>query len=566
MDLFWNTFWRMPEQPSPAIQPRKKTSQVFDIPEILERIFYFTDEFTLRRAAVLVCREWFYMNVNLFPRTVYYENGMKKKQPELLVSRLTGAARLCCDLTVHASVLDLRDPFESNIMNVIVNSQEEYRKQLEKRSQSETHKPTIHSLSPLEDMTINVRHYIDRSLDTFPFPKTLTSIALYLQSKSSSADFNISRIVCNCPLLEELSVETLLQERITLTWDEPMTLHEDLALRSLTLNHISMSHAGLEHILSLTPKLKELEGRMPYLTTLELHWQRKGTLETSGSFTDTVLTACRLLFEYLCNSQYAVNLRVLKTGVFHHDMDLYGRGLPLDSSDITDNNSAPLQELWTPPGVWRCRNLRVLHINLQDPTSSMKRSAHSRIVFGYISRVAPQLEELEIVHPYIAVLKAPDHLYASKLCMQLEGGFCLLGRLRFLQRLTVYSPGGGILGLCKKKDLSWMVPSGQSDEFKEMRRQEIASWQSLRLVEDQCLLAQPQDGDISGDGASLDAELFRYLGLLRDVEEVINAIDAGSLVPFPSLVGVSFMTQALQGPQKKLERLFGKPKRGFRLW
>jgi len=138
----------------------------------------------------------------------------------------------------------------------------------------------------------------------------------------------------------------------------------------------------------------------------------------------------------------------------------------------------------------------------------------------------------------------------------------------------VYAAGQrGNTEICHEMDLNWIVPSGRSDKFKELRQQEIASWQSLRLVEDQCEKLQQQelqdDRDGSADnGGSLDAEVrgqFRNLGLLMDVEETINEIDGGSLVPFPSLAGLSFSFGFLQWPEKELNRLFPKPKSGFSL-
>lgn len=475
-------------------------------------------------------------------------------------------------------------------------------------------------------MVIDIANYINGSFDTFPLPETLTNVTLHIHS-SGDASFNFSRILRQCPLLETLSIETIMRDHIYLTWDEPMTPHRDFALRSLTLNQVILQHTELKRILSSAPRLKvlkligmtssgldltllcshiktlsldletfhfsaydkiltedlqqqtleicpvtsewnlwasdmsplllkKLEVHTPCLTTLELHWQRKGNVTAFEGYRDDIVTASRLLFEYLCNSPSATNLRSLKTGVLYRNMDVFGRGQSFDTS-----YSPALQAPSTSsgPGIWRCRNLRVLHINLRDPMSSMKRRIQSRIVFGYIARVAPHLEDLEIYFPYFIVNKAPEHIYAARLCMQLEGGFCLLGRLRCLRRLKVYAAGGGITKLCREMDLNWIVPYGRSDKFKELRQQTIASWQSLRLVEDQCEKARQQqqdDGDGSGDNrCSLDAEVrgqFRNLGLLLDIEETINEIDGGSLVPFPSLTGLSFIHPILLRPEKAL--------------
>ncbi|KAG0064462.1 hypothetical protein BGZ90_002196 [Linnemannia elongata] len=180
---------------------------------------------------------------------------MRLRQPELVVSRLTGATRLCCYHTVDEVSRDVKNPFKSNIRDVIVDSQVEYRKQLETRNQTATHKhkPAIHSFSPLREMDIEIVQYISGSFDTFPFPETLANVTLYIHSSRNA-------ILRRCPLLGMLSIETIRCDYNCLSWeDEPMTPHRDLALRSLTLNQITLQHSMLTHILSSAPRLKVLK-------------------------------------------------------------------------------------------------------------------------------------------------------------------------------------------------------------------------------------------------------------------------------------------------------------------
>lgn len=59
---------------------------------------------------------------------------------------------------------------------------------------------------------------------------------------------------------------------------------------------------------------------------------------------------------------------------------------------------------------------------------------------------------------------------------------------------------------------------------------------------------------------------FRKLGLLMDVEETINEIDGGLMVPFPSLTELSLSYGFLQWPEKELSQLFLMPKSRFSLW
>jgi hypothetical protein len=316
--------------------------------------------------------------------------------------------------------------------------------------------------------------------------------------------------------------------------------------------------------------LLELEAHTPCLTTLELHWRRKGSIVGYEKSPDDIISASRLLFTYLCNSSYAVHLTTLKAGVFHHDMDIYRRGRYSNHNKLAVDSLPPsLKETLTYSGIWRCRNLRVLHINLRDPTGSMKRRLQSRIVYGYISKVVPHLEVLEIFYPYYNTAEGafisglqPFH----RIPMVLDGGFCLLGRLRQLRRLSVVSAGGKSATSCKEMDLNWMVPSGRSgDKFRVMRRLEVESWQHQQFIEEQWYQEQDQeqqrqDDSISGkDGGSLDLELrgqLRNLGLLSEVAEMISKIDTGSIVPFPSLRGLSFEHPMLRAPEKELKELF----------
>ncbi|OAQ36767.1 hypothetical protein K457DRAFT_120088 [Linnemannia elongata AG-77] len=319
----------------------------------------------------------------------------------------------------------------------------------------------------------------------------------------------------------------------------------------------------------MTPSLlKELEAHTPSLTTLELYWRWKGGLVDNEKSPDDIIRASRLLFEFLCDSSQAVHLATLKAGIFHQDMDLYRRGrYPNQNKQAVDVLLPALQESPSCSGIWHCRNLRVLHINLRDPTASLKKRLQSRIVYGYISKVVPHLEELEIFYPYY---NTPEGTFASgsrntyRIPMVLKSGFCLLGRLRHLRRLSVVSAAGKTTVSCKEVDLCWIVPTGRGDEFKVAKQLEIESWQQHQLAEEERFRAQDQeqqdDGNVSGgNGGPLDTELrgqLRSLGLLSEVAETIAKIDAGSLVPFPTLTGLSFEHPMLRAPEKVLKETF----------
>ncbi|KAG0007926.1 hypothetical protein BGZ80_004067 [Entomortierella chlamydospora] len=97
--------------------------------------------------------------------------------------------------------------------------------------------------------------------------------------------------------------------------------------------------------------------------------------------------------------------------------------------------------------IWACRGLRTLRLKFVSKTKRDDAcSADARMMFEYISKICPNLRELAI--------------YRLKLNLELDSGFFLLSRLRFLQRLTVMTWTDMKL---KKKDLKWMAkhPDGK---------------------------------------------------------------------------------------------------------
>ncbi|KAF9986742.1 hypothetical protein BGZ65_006444, partial [Modicella reniformis] len=73
--------------------------------------------------------------------------------------------------------------------------------------------------------------------------------------------------------------------------------------------------------------------------------------------------------------------------------------------------------------IWACRGLQTLHITFQSSVYDFSPTNRARVVFGYLSLVCPQLRDLWIRH--------------QKLDLGLEGGMCMLARLRWLERLRI---------------------------------------------------------------------------------------------------------------------------------
>ncbi|KAF9937255.1 hypothetical protein BGZ65_001624, partial [Modicella reniformis] len=71
--------------------------------------------------------------------------------------------------------------------------------------------------------------------------------------------------------------------------------------------------------------------------------------------------------------------------------------------------------------IWACRNLRTLHLQCYFANDTSVENA--RVMFGYLSRVCPRLQDLEISR--------------GSLTLAFESGLCLLTRLHELQRLKL---------------------------------------------------------------------------------------------------------------------------------
>ncbi|KAF8980517.1 hypothetical protein BGZ46_004094 [Entomortierella lignicola] len=90
--------------------------------------------------------------------------------------------------------------------------------------------------------------------------------------------------------------------------------------------------------------------------------------------------------------------------------------------------------------IWACHGLLTLKIQFKSMTVDSPMAENARIMFGYISRACPKLKVLSI--------------YRQVLDLRLDGGFCLLTRLRYLKTLTIETGTNIVL---KARDVEWMA-------------------------------------------------------------------------------------------------------------
>lgn len=304
--------------------------------------------------------------------------------------------------------------------------------------------------------------------------------------------------------------------------------------------------------------LQELEAHTNNLTSLVLYSKPH---RTGGTCCLSELKhAPTTLHRFLSTPDTLVHLRTLKTVALLVNFDIHGRGGYVYKDDPNRDLYMPFRnEAPKPLEVWRCHNLLTLHLEIHAPGEHMLDGCvHSRIIFGYISRVFPLLEELRIWTPYKCSTRGNIQFYPPRLRFELDGGMCLMGRLRNLQRLEVRPGKGSLTTPIDEVDLNWMLRSGQGGKYRLLRRIRVESWRlrkkrekELEMLRLQKQLAQPEGNAVPLVDPELMGQL-RNLGLLVDVEEMILEMDSRSYRPLPSLEGLSIKTRYFVWPESEV--------------
>ncbi|KAF8942515.1 hypothetical protein BGZ47_006403 [Haplosporangium gracile] len=255
------------------------------------------------------------------------------------------------------------------------------------------------------------------------------------------------------------------------------------------------------------------------------------------------------LHQYLCQSPHLLYLRAPKTRFQIKHLDLHNR-LPIPVNGYGSN-------LVHPPGIWRCRRLRTLQVCFEWNGNYLgKGPAAARVVFGYLSRVCPRLEELQLS----SKRRDPNE---SELWLGLGGGICLLASLRYLERLHVGS--GFHYFNFEAWELSWMTPSGLNLDHRRARQARMVSWEVDILQEGHDDLGSTRAkedvvGGLVGAAAEDTAlkEQLRNLGKKVDVRSILEQIDSGRFVCWPSLHKISLYDDSEIGrhPVAEMKRLF----------
>ncbi|KAG0296549.1 hypothetical protein BGZ96_009128 [Linnemannia gamsii] len=267
--------------------------------EILELIFSYLDDNTVCHSAVLVCRQWRLLSQGRLLREVYWQEDWNSSRKQRAALRLPGAARLYCCLPFYTE--EENNGGKNTICHFLAQLEAQYQKQLAhwkhrsapnranhnkqpstlwswKTTAQPRTMPTLFNFAPLRELHIFLDFNHGKPFNTLTFPRSLTTLSIVIRFAFYS-EFDLSRILRSCTLLENLLVETYETPGVTLTWATPFVsttaitptsanLTTGLPLRSLVLSHVMLAQPYLENLLPHTPDLKELKlkGMMGFCT------------------------------------------------------------------------------------------------------------------------------------------------------------------------------------------------------------------------------------------------------------------------------------------------------------
>ncbi|KAK3806228.1 MAG: hypothetical protein JOS17DRAFT_767683 [Linnemannia elongata] len=407
-------------------------------------------------------------------------------------------------------------------------------------------------------------------------------------------------ILTMTPNLEDLQLVALVKNRNGSRWDWKRFFNHIQTL-SLKLKrfHFSMSQEVLpddelqEAAFSmcphardrtfspydLTPNVVRRLTELPFfLTSLEILPSSNHLCHPQGwrldeRVLDSVYSA-RPLHQLLCESPSLRHLKTLRMTYILDFMDIHRR-LQMYTLQEEEGEGQPIVALADlTPGIWICRGLTTLEVDVHFHRKGTRRGAHlPRIVYGYISRVCPCLQDLRITFPFFCNI----HIHSQngrENPYDLEAGLCLLSRLVYLERLRVFYQTVD----CKIWELNWLCRSGRTVADRNERRRIVDGWTillELEAVKEGARLKTHTGTDfVQGAAAAAvrceDVKLMtglQKLGLLQDVREMVLEMDRNDFVCLPELYELAVGRIHLEQPPEKEMRstfdIFPGPRRGI---
>ncbi|KAG0219029.1 hypothetical protein BGX33_005071 [Mortierella sp. NVP41] len=456
-----------------------------ELPHILEAIFSCLSQFTLRHCVRLVCKQW---RVFVAPLIDPIDDGDVWSDDSCEKSLQGVMARLERKTILRIQIrLAISDAWVASNWAILLD--------------------TIQTLRTKSLMRIQRVHLVgslfpeSRFYPLLPLlSDTLTEIRM---ERVTHVNTHIGTILALCPRIQTFHISCSnstceIVHNTSPPWPgtpEAVSGLGTLRLEDLKIKHMHIETSVLETIIARSPHLRTIrlieligqnylsaEGLPDRRSLIQLvaescprleifHFSANKECLEEGAWIEPhyqspATELSHILHEYLCSSPHLLHL--VAPGVFYRSeyMELRGDigtdGLyqPKHWDSTTSHPPAGVRRIQK--RVWACRRLQTLHIFFGSTPQEEASAANSRTLFGYITRVCPDLRELVI--------------RKTALHVELDGGMCLLTRLHKLQRLTVASLMHATR--FRTQDIEWMTKTNAADV---VPKESTLSRQSKRL-------------------------------------------------------------------------------------
>ncbi|KAF9906064.1 hypothetical protein EC991_001072 [Linnemannia zychae] len=416
--------------------------------------------------------------------------------------------------------------------------------------------PTYRTLSTLRSFVLR-RAIFDQSnledfLDCTPHVKELHLIYLvkgdsqYDDAGLSTCDYDwqsLFRLLCTLPLTATLTSLHYSVQNDSVSAHEQLDMHHALiGLHKLTdwtvWGHSLMTSSSL--ILN-----RPIHGLSNMVTCLRILWDsskddradsqdiplgaQSPLQERSKVVQSTWWATIKAVHHFLCRSTNLLEFK-LTNGyllLFHLDIHDHCNFKYSDQEVPYQYKGADVHDgLSSSRPIWSCYNLHTLDLDLRySKSGNPVHDVHLRVLNGYISRTCPRLKNLSVHIPPPSISSGIP--LRSALHLRLEGGLCLLARLKFLERLHYRLDTSD----CDLWDLNWLLPSGHNDKSRTKRQEKMARWGKWRKEEDRTGSRGRRLKRIGTEECPLTVrEQLANLGLIADVIDMIKEMDQDGMV------------------------------------
>ncbi|KAG0328390.1 hypothetical protein BGZ99_005405 [Dissophora globulifera] len=251
---------------------------------------------------------------------------------------------------------------------------------------------------------------------------------------------NLVSLIANCKDAEATIDRPSFVEHISQVCPDLLQFHLSFIGSRMTISDVQQLQLAFPKLSNTTFSTSDivpgfLDLFVDRLTTLEI----KGFL---GGLSD--FTLGDYLHAYLCQAPLLLHLKTYGVKLFHENFVLQlnywtlATTMPFSAWTASRDNN---EDMFDQP-VWACRGLRTLYVlaDSRAHTRVAESRAISRIVFGYISRVCPRLEDVAIERRYLNT--------------DFAGGIALLSRCKRLRRLRLYT---NLVPTPMETDLEWLA-------------------------------------------------------------------------------------------------------------